>query len=111
MPLPVKGGAYTDCRKKMCGSSVFLKPCKDWMLDDCGVVKTCGRITILLTVEHYICPVLLSGGDDGGKFTTMHTGIMVYHAGIIGFSKSSGSGPVNPVRGVLDFDGIGTNFI
>ena len=27
-PSRLREGGYTDCRKKMCGSSIFLKPCK-----------------------------------------------------------------------------------
>ena len=81
------------------------------MLNDGCVIKPRSGIAILLTVEHYIRPVLHPGRDRGGPSSGVHTGIMAYHAGINGLLEGFGSGPVRPVGRVLDFDGIGANFI
>ena len=81
------------------------------MLNDGCVIKTRSGIAILLTVEHYIRPVLHPGRNRGSPSSGVHTGIMAYHAGINGLLEGFGSGPVRSVRRVLNLDGIGTDLI
>ena len=81
------------------------------MLNDRSVIKTCGGIAVLLTVEYHIGPVLVSGGDSGGVLPIMHAGIMVDHTGVGGLLEGLGGGPVLPVMGVLDLNGIGPDLI
>ena len=81
------------------------------MLNNCGVIITFRETAILLTVEFYVCPVLLAGRNGSGQGFGMCASIIVYHAGIISFSEGFGGGPVCAVRGVLDLDGVGADLV